>query len=104
MDTEQINSRKQAIIEQFGEWTAHNIHLKDTLYTIRDAIVGDAIKLRRIIQCVADVAKRPLDQLRILDLACLEGLYGMELARQGARVVGIEGWETRLVAFPGQEK
>lgn len=32
----------------------------------------------------------------MLDLACLEGLYGIELARHGAEVVGIEGREANI--------
>jgi hypothetical protein len=86
-----LEQQKQAIIEQYGEWTAHNIHLTGDTYTIANAIVGDEVKLRRITQMVADFAQKPLQDLRILDLACLEGLYGIELARQGATVVGIEG-------------
>ena len=34
--------------------------------------------------------------LRILDLACLEGLFSLELAMQGARVVGVEIREGNL--------
>jgi 2-polyprenyl-3-methyl-5-hydroxy-6-metoxy-1,4-benzoquinol methylase len=96
MDTDKIQREKQATIEKFGEWTAHNIHLPGDVYTINSKIVGDEVKLRRITQMVADVAKKPLNQLRILDLACLEGLYGIELARHGAKVVGIEGREANL--------
>jgi 2-polyprenyl-3-methyl-5-hydroxy-6-metoxy-1,4-benzoquinol methylase len=96
MDIEKMQQRKQATIAQFGEWTAHNIHLHNDVYTIGNRVVGDEVKLRRITQMVADVAKKPLNELRVLDLACLEGLYGIELARQGAQVVGIEGRETNL--------
>ena len=62
-----IAAQKQAIVEQFGAWTAHNIHLGDDVYTIDSAIFGDEIKLRRILQIVADNARKPLDQLRGLD-------------------------------------
>ena len=44
-------------------------------------------------QIVADAAHEPFANLRILDLACLEGLYAVEMARQGARSVAIEGRE-----------
>jgi hypothetical protein len=47
-------------------------------------------------QIISDTAKKPLDRLRILDLACLEGLYAVELALHGATVVGIEGRATNL--------
>jgi Methyltransferase domain len=96
MNIEAIQQRKQATIAKFGEWTAHNIHLLDEVYTIGNKVVGDEVKLRRITQIVADVAKKPLNELRVLDLAFLEGLYGIELARKGAQVVGIEARETNL--------
>jgi hypothetical protein len=57
-----------------------------------------------IVQMVRDVAGRPLRELRVVDLACLEGMYRIELARQGARVVAIEGREANLdKARPAQE-
>jgi SAM-dependent methyltransferase len=47
-------------------------------------------------QIIDDVAARPITELRVLDLACLEGMYSVELARRGARVVAIEGREANL--------
>jgi len=47
--------------------------------------------LRRVLQTVSDIAHRPLNGLRILDIACAHGVYSIELARRGADVVGIEG-------------
>jgi len=96
MDLETIKRKKTELIERYGEWTAHNIQLADGLYTIDDRLVGDEIKLRRIMQMVVDIAARPLQELRVLDLACLEGLYSVELARHGAEVIGIEGRETNI--------
>jgi hypothetical protein len=72
---------------QYGEWSAMSIHLGGDLYTLRPALDG---RLRRILQIACDLAGKPLDQLRVLDLACLEGHYGIELALHGAEVVGIE--------------
>jgi len=58
------------------------------------SIVSD--KLRRVLQIVSDMARKPVAELRILDLACLEGGYAIEFARQGARVVAIEGREANI--------
>ncbi len=46
----------------------------------------------RVVQLASDLLG-PLDGLRVLDLACLEGLYGLELAMHGASVVATEGRE-----------
>jgi 2-polyprenyl-3-methyl-5-hydroxy-6-metoxy-1,4-benzoquinol methylase len=55
-------------------------------------------RLRRIVQIVSDLAPRPLDQLRVLDLACYEGQFAIEFALQGAEALGIEGRETNVAA------
>jgi 2-polyprenyl-3-methyl-5-hydroxy-6-metoxy-1,4-benzoquinol methylase len=95
-DLARLKTEKQRIVDQYGPWTAHNIHLKDDVYTIDKRIVGDELKLKRFMQIIADTVRKPLSELRVLDLACLEGLYAIELARQGAEVVGIEGREANL--------
>jgi len=95
-DIESIRRGKDDIVRRYGDWTAHNIHLAGDVYTIGDRLVGDELKLRRVVQIIADVCDRPFEALRILDLACLEGLYAIELARRGARVVAIEGREANI--------
>lgn len=96
MDRARVERELREIVARFGPWSAHNIRLAGDLYTIGNEVVGDEIKLRRILRTVADVAGRPLATLRILDLACLEGMYAVEFARHGAQVVGIEGREQNL--------
>src|SRR5918997_7099000 len=82
MDTEQIKLRRQDIVNRFGDWTAHNIHLKNGTYTydenhpkFEEQRKGLGFHLGRIVQSVADVTNRPLNSLRVVDLACLEGVY-----------------------------
>jgi len=96
MDSAQMEAGKRKVVEQYGEWTAHNVHLRDELYTMGNFIRGDEILLRRIIQIASDVTDRPLQTLRVLDLACLEGLYAIEFARHGASALGIEAREANL--------
>jgi 2-polyprenyl-3-methyl-5-hydroxy-6-metoxy-1,4-benzoquinol methylase len=91
-----IQQRKGELEAQYGPWTAHNIQLADDVYTIDHKVVGDEYQLRRIMQIFSDISHKPLDQVRALDLACLEGLYAIELARRGAQVVGIEGREANI--------
>ena len=96
MDTHAILERKSELVAKHGPWHAHNIHLKENIYTIGPSIVGDEIKLRRIVHCVVDLAGGALENLRVLDLACGEGIYGLELARMKANVVAIEGREANI--------
>jgi hypothetical protein len=90
---QQQSSSIDEVRQQYGEWTAMSIHLGGDLYTLRPAADG---RLRRILQVARDLAGTPLNQLRVLDLACLEGHYGIELALHEAQVVGIELREANL--------
>jgi SAM-dependent methyltransferase len=87
-----VASRHAAIVARHGPWTAHTVHLGDGFYTLNDprAIASNALHIRRFVQIAADLTLRPIHELRVLDLACLEGQYGIEFALQGAEVVGLE--------------
>jgi 2-polyprenyl-3-methyl-5-hydroxy-6-metoxy-1,4-benzoquinol methylase len=97
LDAEAIRREKAEIVARYGKWTAHNIHLVDDVYTIQSGLTGDEFRLRRVMQIIDDLAGDRLPQdLRVLDLACLEGMYSVELARRGATVVAIEGREANI--------
>ncbi|MEB8584318.1 class I SAM-dependent methyltransferase, partial [Bacillus cereus] len=85
---------KENIIRKYGEWTAYDIKLTDTLYT-RD-IRQPNPALKKIVTMIQDITQCDFKNLRILDLACLEGHYAIEFAMQGATVVGIEGRESNI--------
>ena len=95
-DAAALAAARTRIVAKYGPWTAHNIRLPGDLYTIGDSVAGDELKLRRVVQVVADLAGRPFDELRVLDLACLEGLYSIELGLRGAQVVAIEGRKANI--------
>lgn len=104
MNPEQFSIQRQEIVERFGEWTRHNIRLPNDTYTydrnhpaFEAHMVKRGVRLRRVVQIISDLTNQPINKLRVLDLACLEGLYGIELARRGAEVVGIEGREANVV-------
>ena len=96
VDVESVRREKDAIEARFGPWTAHNICLAEGLYTISAQPTGDEVKLRRVTQLALDVSGGSLQGARVLDLACLEGMYALELARRGAEVVAIEGREANI--------
>ena len=91
---EGIRRERDSIIESDGRWTAHDIELAPGLRTI--GAEAPDFRLRRIVQAVADIAGKPLDQLRVLDLACLEGQFAIEFALHGAEAVAVEGRELNL--------
>jgi hypothetical protein len=96
MNIESLKDKQRTIVDRFGPWTASNIHLTDHFYTIGEHIQGDEVKLRRILQVVSDAASEPLETIRLLDLACHEGIYAIEFARHGANVLGIEGRQPHI--------
>lgn len=63
-----------------------------------DPQAGEAngVKVRRILQLTQDLLGRPLDSLRILDLACGEGVYAIEAALHGAHVVAVDARLERM--------
>lgn len=60
--------------------------------------VGEAngVKVRRVMQLVADLAGRPFGELSILDLGCGEGVYAIEAGLRGARVLGLDARTERM--------
>lgn len=91
MDLQSIRGRHAEVVSRWGAWTAHNIEIAPGVFTMQDGPVGDDERIRRITQVVADLADVPWDRMRVLDLASLEGLYGIECALRGARVLSVEG-------------
>lgn len=89
--------QRAALIEKYGAWTALNIDLGDGVFTIdKNVTMAQTRHAQCVLQTIADTSGKPISKLRILDLACLEGLYSVELAAQGASVVGIEGREANI--------
>lgn len=94
MDRAEITRRRNALIARLGEWSAACVHLGDGAYTFNEP--QRDFRIRRYLQAAADLATRPLNELRVLDLGCGEGIYGIEFALHGAEVVGVEGREVNL--------
>ena len=91
---EDIRHEMDALIRSDGPWTAHNIDLAPGVQTMGCAI--EDLRLRRVLQIAADLAGKPLSELRVLDLGCLEGQFGLEFALHGSEVIAVEGREANL--------
>jgi SAM-dependent methyltransferase len=83
--------RMAEVARRAGGWQSHNVYVGDGLWTISGDEYAPDVRLRRVLQLAADTATRPLSEMRVLDLACEEGVFGIELARRGARTLGVEG-------------
>lgn len=89
-EEKRVRGLKRAVKRAHGKWTAHNLHLGAGVYTVSGAWRGPHPRVERVVQTVADIAGADFSALRILDLACLEGLLAIECGRQGAEAVGVE--------------
>src|SRR6266704_3373716 len=64
--------------------------------TLAHAGKANAVKVRRIFQIVRDLAPSQTGKLRILDLACGEGVYAIEAALRGAEVLAVDARTERM--------
>ena len=70
-----------------GPWF-HNLHLPDGTQTAPDHFLGDFPRYKW--EALAPHLPRDLAAWTALDIGCNAGYYSFELARRGARVVGID--------------
>ena len=92
VDRTELEQRTRDVEERFGPWTAHNIQLADGLFTIGPGAGNhQRARLGRVTTLVESLARRPISELRVLDLGALEGLFAVELALRGATVTAVEG-------------
>jgi len=79
-------------IAKHGAWTTLNWELAPGVFTIGPSVtMSQEVHVRCLTQLISDLGRKPIDQMRIADLASLEGVYSVEFALQGASVLGIEG-------------
>jgi tRNA (mo5U34)-methyltransferase len=72
---------------ELGPWF-HNLHLPDGTQTAPDHFLGDFPRYKW--EALAPHLPRDLSGWSALDIGCNAGYYSFELARRGARVVGID--------------
>jgi SAM-dependent methyltransferase len=57
---------------------------------------ANAVKVRRVMQITEDLLPGGLDDSRVLDLGCGEGVYAIEAALRGARVLALDARAERM--------
>jgi SAM-dependent methyltransferase/predicted O-methyltransferase YrrM len=65
---------------------------------VPQAGIANGVKVRRVLQATADLAGKPFDRLRVLDVGCGEGVYAVEAALRGARVLALDARGERMDA------
>src|SRR5258708_21140048 len=81
------------------EWTSHNIRLSPAITTMPgepDFMETDT-RLQSLLRALLLFYREGLKGLRVADLGCLEGGFGLALAQRGMNVIGIEARPTNLM-------
>jgi len=91
---EELRRELDELRSKYGEWS-YDIPLPFEIWTKGNLKVPHT-RLRRIVQIVSDLSKKPLSECRILDLGCLDGIFSIEFAKHGCQTVGVEIREANI--------
>ena len=91
MTPEEIARRRDEFIAIHGPWRVHNLQLARNVWTMGEGVEAQDGRVRRAVQLVSDFSSARVKGLRVLDLGCGEGGFALELGKQGAEVVALEG-------------
>jgi SAM-dependent methyltransferase len=88
LSKEAIQQRLNELKHKYGAWT-YDIPLPFNIWT-KGNLQMPQTRLKRIVQVVHDLSRKPLSECRILDLGCLDGIFSIEFALHGAYTIGVE--------------
>jgi SAM-dependent methyltransferase len=91
---ESIQQGLEELKRKYGDWT-FDIPLPFDIWTNGNLQIPQT-RLKRIVQVVKDLSEKPLSDCRILDLGCLDGIFSIEFAQQGAATIGVEIREANI--------
>jgi SAM-dependent methyltransferase len=91
---EELQRELEKLKSEYGEWT-NDIPLPFDVWT-RGNLQIPHTRLKRIVQVVSDLSRKPLSECRILDLGCLDGLFPIEFAKHGSKTIGVEIREANI--------
>jgi 2-polyprenyl-3-methyl-5-hydroxy-6-metoxy-1,4-benzoquinol methylase len=91
---EQIQQELEALKLKYGEWN-FDIPLPFGIWTKGNQGVPQT-RLRKIVQIVNDLSRKPISESRILDLGCSDGMFSIEFALHGAETIGVEAREANI--------
>lgn len=93
--TQDVKDGLNKLIQEHGEFI-YDIPLSDGVWTRGNEGLSH-MRLKRILQIVSDISKKPLDTIRVLDLGSLEGQFSLEFAYHGSDTIGLEIREVNII-------
>ncbi len=94
MDKVEILEQIENLKLKYGDW-AYDIPLPYEIWTNGNQNLPHT-RLNRIVRIISDTVGKPLSKCRILDLGCLDGIFSIEFAKQGAETIGVEIREANI--------
>ena len=94
LSRKQIQQGLDELRSAYGDWS-YDIPLPFDIWTAGNLRIPHT-RLKRIVQVVSDLSRKPISESRILDLGCLDGMFSIEFALHGAETIGVEIREANI--------
>ena len=91
----ELRAQLRAATDAGRPWSRQT-YLRDGVWTVGDRALASDFRLRWLLQLASDLTRGRLGDLRVLDLGCEEGHFGLEFARHGAQVLAVDARSAHL--------